>query len=466
MRKKYLLTIYFIVFSFLLKANPFVTVWDLSISGIDSNQLTFDVGTIGNVNYNWETIPAGSSGSGFINGTTAIISGLPSNAKIRLSIDNVNFNQFICYTQTSNMYVQDVARLLDVEQWGSIKWSSMNVAFQGCVNLNISSLDIPDLSNVVDMSGMFSDCSELNGPINISNWDVINTINMSNLFIGSKKFNQPIGSWNTSNVENMDGMFAGCRLFDKPLINWNTNKVKSMERMFANASVFNQPLNNWNTSKVTNMNGMFFNANLFNQDLSNWQVDSVDDMSEMFNLSKDFNQSLANWKLNSINGAYNMLDNTSMDCSNYSATLNGWASISNLPNNINLGVFNIHYGTNAFASRNLLISKGWTINGDIANNYNCYPTSISTIESQNLNSNFYPNPTSTNASIDIFSDESVIANISVYNFLGQIIFKDKMNLQNGKNIYQLNTQKFTRGVYLVSIKIGDRQNVKQFVISK
>jgi surface protein len=364
------------------------------------------------------------------------------------------------------MYVQDVARLLDVEQWGSIKWSSMNVAFQGCVNLNISSLDIPDLSNVVDMSGMFSDCSELNGPINISNWDVINTINMSNLFIGSKKFNQPIGSWNTSNVENMDGMFAGCRLFDKPLINWNTNKVKSMERMFANASVFNQPLNNWNTSKVTNMNGMFFNANLFNQDLSNWQVDSVDDMSEMFNLSKDFNQSLANWKLNSINGAYNMLDNTSMDCSNYSATLNGWASISNLPNNINLGVFNIHYGTNAFASRNLLISKGWTINGDIANNYNCYPTSISTIESQNLNSNFYPNPTSTNASIDIFSDESVIANISVYNFLGQIIFKDKMNLQNGKNIYQLNTQKFTRGVYLVSIKIGDRQNVKQFVISK
>lgn len=466
MIKKYLLSICFLAFSFFVKATPFVTVWDLSISGIDSNKLTFDVGTTGNVNYTWETIPTGTSGSGIINGSVAIISGLPNGAKIRLRIDSANFNQFICYTQTSNFYVQDVARLLDVEQWGSVKWISMKDAFQGCVNLNVSSLDIPDLSNVVDMSGMFSDCSELNGPINISNWDVINTTNMSNLFIGSKKFNQLIGSWNTSNVENMDGMFAGCRLFDKPLNNWNTNKVKSMERMFANASVFNQPLNNWNTINVTNMNGMFFNANLFNQDLSSWQVDSVIDMNEMFFLSKKFNQSLANWKLTSIYGAYKMFDNTAIDCSNYSATINGWASVSNLPNNINLGAFNIHYGTNAFASRILLISKGWTINGDIANNYNCYPTSIYTIESQNSISNFYPNPTSSNASIDIFSEETEIANISVYNTLGQLVYDDKINLLGGKNIYQLNTQNFKNGIYSVSIKIGDKQIVKQLAVSQ
>jgi hypothetical protein len=47
-----------------IKAQPFVTVWDLATPGSSPTEITFGVGTIGVVNYTWETIPAGMNGSG------------------------------------------------------------------------------------------------------------------------------------------------------------------------------------------------------------------------------------------------------------------------------------------------------------------------------------------------------------------------------------------------------------------
>ena len=37
--------------------------------------------------------------------------------------------------------------------------------------------------------------------------DVSNVTNMSNMFAGADKFNQPLDKWDTSNVINMSGMF-------------------------------------------------------------------------------------------------------------------------------------------------------------------------------------------------------------------------------------------------------------------
>ena len=44
----------------------------------------------------------------------------------------------------------DKTNLINVIQWGSVPWTSMNSAFNGCVNLKIYAMDSPDLSNVVD----------------------------------------------------------------------------------------------------------------------------------------------------------------------------------------------------------------------------------------------------------------------------------------------------------------------------
>ena len=54
---------------------------------------------------------------------------------------------------------------------------------------------------------------------------------------------------------------------------WDVSNVTNMSEMFKNAVVFNQPLNNWDVSNVTNMERMFKNAVVFNQDLSSWNID-------------------------------------------------------------------------------------------------------------------------------------------------------------------------------------------------
>jgi hypothetical protein len=85
-----------ILFPNLLFASDFITRWDMSKPNPNintNNTISFSVGTTGVVNYNWETVPAGTSGLGTFSGTIATISGLPTNAIIKLRISNTNFNR-------------------------------------------------------------------------------------------------------------------------------------------------------------------------------------------------------------------------------------------------------------------------------------------------------------------------------------------------------------------------------------
>ena len=91
-----------------MHAQDFITRWDLSNSGSSTNSFEFGVGTTGTVNYTWETIPAGTTGTGSFSGATATISGLPTNAIIRLKIDTTHFNRININNNA------DKSRLLDI----------------------------------------------------------------------------------------------------------------------------------------------------------------------------------------------------------------------------------------------------------------------------------------------------------------------------------------------------------------
>ena len=70
-----------------------------------------------------------------------------------------------------------------------------------------------DVSNVTDMSNLFNG----NGPHanfneDISAWDVSNVTDMSYMFFNNSSFNQDIGGWDVSNVTNMAEMFHGANL--------------------------------------------------------------------------------------------------------------------------------------------------------------------------------------------------------------------------------------------------------------
>ena len=66
-----------------------------------------------------------------------------------------------------------------------------------------------------------------------------------------KKYGE-INNWDVSNVTDMSIMFSSeeATFFNQPLNKWNVSNVKNMHGMFFNASSFNQPLNKWNVSKV------------------------------------------------------------------------------------------------------------------------------------------------------------------------------------------------------------------------
>ncbi|QLH47122.1 MAG: hypothetical protein HWD58_16755 [Bacteroidota bacterium] len=87
-------TILTLLFPFLLlwadlsvQASEFITRWNLTTS----QQIQFYVGGTGPISYSWETVPAGSTGSGIINcNCVYTLSGLPTNSVIRLKLDSAN----------------------------------------------------------------------------------------------------------------------------------------------------------------------------------------------------------------------------------------------------------------------------------------------------------------------------------------------------------------------------------------
>ena len=425
---KKLLYLFISLPSLLFGQNKFITKWYFTSSGTSINFNALTDGVIGDsVSYTWKASPSGNNGKGKFRNTSAgpvslvnliILSG----DVVTLSIDSAKLKRFFIYNKGAGV---DRLKLIDVVQWGSVKWSSMESAFYGCENLQISATDTPNLSTVTICSDMFRQCTNLNSPSNIGRWNTANVKEMDGMFAaalkfnqsvngwntrnvtdmsvmfgsarnfnqpldswntsnvifaldmfsGARSFNQPLNSWNTSNFKSMIGMFKGATAFNQPLNKWNTAKVTSMHSMFANAIAFNQSLNSWNTTMVVDMFNMFYGAKAFNQPLNKWNVKNVADFSYMFFNAKAFNKSLAAWGPQLKNYVYfiNFLDSCGMDVTNYDSTLIGFWRYS--PNRlVNMGAAGLKYCKAKLQRDSLILASGsggnnWTITGDIQDLY-------------------------------------------------------------------------------------------------
>ena len=215
-------------------------------------------------------------------------------------------------------YYTDFVKLLTIDQWGTQPWQSMHQAFFNCKNMTYNATDIPDLSQVEDMSGMFRGASLFDG--NIDSWDVSNVTDMSEVFYSAAAFNQPLNSWNVAKVEDMNYMFLAAGKYNQNINTWDVSRVTDMNGMFQYAQVFNQPLNNWNTGAVIDMSRMFRDARVFNRPLNNWNVSSVINMTETFRDALVFNQPLNTWDVSKVTNMSSMYYNAS----SFDQPLNSW----------------------------------------------------------------------------------------------------------------------------------------------
>ncbi len=218
----------------------------------------------------------------------------------------------------------DKEKIINIQQWGDIEWKSFDSAFHGCINLNSTATDAPNLTNVTRMDGIFLNASSFNG--NVSNWDVSNVTNMANMFLNATVFNQDLSNWNVKNVTTMSHMFQGASKFNQDLSNWNVGKVEDFWGMFLEAKSFNGNLSNWNIGehigegKFINMQAMFSIASSFNQPLTNWDLSKVNNTSWMFNSASSFNQNLSNWNVSNVTNMSRMF----LDAVKFNSDVSNW----------------------------------------------------------------------------------------------------------------------------------------------
>jgi surface protein len=134
----------------------------------------------------------------------------------------------------------DNRKILSVDQWGNIAWTSMERAFSGASNLTIFAGDSPDLSGVTNMSEMFYFAWNFTG--DLSTWDVSSVTNMSEMFYFAENFTSDLSTWDVSSVTNMSEMFYFAENFTSDLSAWDVSSVTNMSSMFHEADNFTSDL--------------------------------------------------------------------------------------------------------------------------------------------------------------------------------------------------------------------------------
>ena len=93
---------------------------------------------------------------------------------------------------------KDGNKLVDIVQWGCVRFGNRGGYFYKCRNLGrLSARDLPDLTGVTNMMYMFHEASAFQS--DLSQWNVSSVTNMEYMFRGASAFRLPAHApWYTS----------------------------------------------------------------------------------------------------------------------------------------------------------------------------------------------------------------------------------------------------------------------------
>lgn len=189
-------------------------------------------------------------------------------------------------------------------------------------NLDSIVLDLTDINTdlIIDMSYLFERFSYELYPfkiIDVTGWDVSNVEDMTNIFSNLVSIEEIKGlhTWNMKNVKNASGMFQDCEMLrELDLSKWEMPKVEKLYNCFENCKIISKiNVSGWNCQNLLNINSMFYGCTELEEiiglneigdvskcdsfifmfcgcewlkkiDISKWDISSCDDTSHMFEM--------------------------------------------------------------------------------------------------------------------------------------------------------------------------------------
>ena len=253
--------------------------------------------------------------------------------------------------------VGDKYKILDIKQWGNIVWDSFENAFYGCNNMLVTATDVPNLSSVTSLGGMFRDCFVANP--NTSAWNTSNITRMKGVFWSALNANPDVSNWDTSNVTEMGDMFREASNANPNVTNWDVGNVIGMALLFAGSNA-SPNVTNWDVSSCEDMRNLFGNTP-GNPNVSNWDVSSVERMGNMFNDATNANPDCRNWNVINLNDAGDMFEGSALSVENLTSIYENWSQL-NLQQNVAFSAGNTKYNASGQAGRDILVNTyNWTI---------------------------------------------------------------------------------------------------------
>ena len=207
---------------------------------------------------------------------------------------------------------------IDNDGWGVVltnKDSTEDVTTKLCTSINkkaivsmssmfygskTSKIDLSsfDTSNVVNMSGMFNSCTNIN-KLNLRNFDTSKVSNMSAMFYSATSLEEVnldgfdlTSSTSGSNI--LGAMFSGANNLKRvSMKNWKipklfTNAIGCRTSSLCSESLEYIDVTDWDLSKTKNLNGLF--GTLYAKEikgLETWDTQNITDMGNMFGTAKN-----------------------------------------------------------------------------------------------------------------------------------------------------------------------------------
>ena len=86
---------------------------------------------------------------------------------------------------------------------------------------------------------------------------------------------------------------------------------------------------------------------------------------------------------------------------------------------------------------------------------------------RSANMNLYPNPASTNATIEVVLNDKANLVVVVMNAVGQTVYSTTLSGNTGSNKVDVNLTNLSTGLYFYTVKVGNNEAVtKKFAVSK